>query len=99
MNTTEFKYEIKLTNKHGTETALYDSLEEIIYSVIENYCGDDLTGYELNIEDGQFNVFHEFKFTDAYEYICEQSPSAVADMLDDIACEHGKEHTYEIIEL
>lgn len=56
MNTTEFKYEIKLTNKHGTETALYDSLEEIIYSVIENYCGDDLTGYELNIEDGQFNV-------------------------------------------
>ncbi|HAU4290843.1 TPA: hypothetical protein ACQVKY_005207 [Serratia marcescens] len=99
MNTTEFKYEIKLTSKHGTETALYESLEGIIHSVIECYCGSDLTGYELNIEDDQFNVFHEFNFIDAYEHVCEQTPSAVARMLDDIAYKHGKEHTYEIIEL
>lgn len=92
------KYTLVCTDGKDTSTNQFQSLEEIIAFIVEWYATKNLSGYELTIEQGKLCLFYEISETLVYEHKAEQSEKAVADMLNEIARNHDKEHTYTIIE-
>lgn len=92
------KYTLTCTDGKDTTTNQLDSLEEIIFFIVEWYGKDDLTGYELTTENGMFCLFYEISMEQAYQYEFNKSKKAVAETLNEIAENHGKNHTFKIIE-